>query len=123
MGSPVIITEHGRRPDLDRSSASKGSSNPSTVTPTSALSFAPRIAKRPGKTLGKGRHTASSTTPAIPANSSGTNAPQDAFRALVESKNKQREGNLEASRAKRQHEAGADATTDEHDVKKPKTDQ
>lgn len=121
MGSPVIITEQGRRPDLDKTSASKGASNPSAATPTSALSFAPRIAKRPGRTLGKGRHAASSTTPAIPADSSGSNAPQDAFRALVESKNKQREGNLEASRAKRQHEAGIDATADGHDVKKPKT--
>lgn len=114
------ITEHGRRPDIDRPYEQNLESNAVAATPTSVLAFAPRTAKRPGKTLGKGRHILANATAGL-VGSSSAEAPQDAFRALVKSKNKQREGNLETSRAKRPHEEPGPALDNQGDVKKPKT--
>lgn len=64
--------------------------------PSSALSFAPRIARKTG--IGKGRQApaADKSLPPAMATSSGTNGTRDQndFRALVEMKNKKREAKL-----------------------------
>ena len=114
-GATITITEHGRRqpvaPAVEQKQSVSGD----------ALSFAPRAAKR-GNTLGKGRHGATNVkAAAVPLSTSG-NA-QDAFRAVVDAKNKQREGNLESTRGKRSSDqvenAGEIAGLQE--AKKPKT--
>lgn len=118
-GVTITITEHARRqptgPPVEQKKAQS--------VPENALSFAPRAAKRPGSTLGKGRHgTTNAVAPPLPSSASG-NA-QDAFRAVVDAKNKQRERNLESTRSKRSLDQGkntAEIVGEFQETKKPKT--
>lgn len=98
--------------------APEGSHEATFAPSTSSLTFAPRSAKRGGKVLGKGRSRPVPDTLVTPTGSSSN--PQDAFRAIVENKNKQREANLETSRAKRRHE-DEPASEDVDETKKHRT--
>jgi hypothetical protein len=124
-GTTITFADSGRRQpaapvDLQNSKTAEVKGD--------ALAFAPRAARRPGNTLGKGKHGTSKAAPTpLPVPASG-NA-QDAFRAVVDAKNKQREGNLESTRGKRPLDHAADAGADAggrsagvESVKKPKTD-
>lgn len=120
-GTTVAITEHSRRPTVTSDATTQDKAGAGTAATTSSLSFAPRTAKRPGKVLGKGRHVQPKA--AAGSNSAGVESSgnaQDAFRALVESKNKQRESNLATSRAKRSLEE--QGSVDQDESKKPKTE-
>ena len=120
-GSTITFVESGRRhpaPPVDQKKTKapeeKGDS----------LSFAPRAARRSGNTLGRGNHGNKNAAPTpLPLSVSG-NA-QDAFRAVVDAKNKQREGNLESTRGKRQLDQATNAEGEKgsnQEAKKPKTE-
>lgn len=119
-GSTITFADSGRR-----QAAVPAEQKPPIVTEGrgDALSFAPRAARRSGKTLGRGNHGTTKAAPTpLPTTASG-NA-QDAFRAVVDAKNKQREGNLETTRGKRQLDQAADAGEkigDNQEAKKSKT--
>ena len=92
LDTVITFSEHTRKPKFVAAKPE--------IQPAASLGFTPRNARK-GKTLGKGRglqpdHVA-------PAAVTG----QDAFRALVESKNKKREENLTAKRTA--EEAGPEA--------------
>lgn len=72
--------------------AADPSSGDTTIKPTAALAFAPRNARKPGKTLGKGRAPPKDAQPVKSASG------QNDFRAFMDSKNKQREEKLAAKR-------------------------
>jgi hypothetical protein len=115
-GVTITITEHGRRQPAAPAAEQKKSVS------QDALSFAPRAAKR-GNTLGRGRHGASTVKAAPPLPPSASGNAQDAFRAVVDAKNKQREGNLESIRGKRSSDQAENATeaVGVQEAKKPKT--
>ena len=119
-GSTITFADSGRRHAAPPAEQKKSEAS---EVKGDALSFAPRAARKSGKTLGRGKHGASNATPTpLPVTASG-NA-QDAFRAVVDAKNKQREGNLESTRGKRQLDQAADAGEgpgDDQEAKKPKT--
>lgn len=122
-GVAIDVGEHGRRTEAGRRAAPADvgvtPSSSAASSSASSLTFAPRAAaKRPGKSLGKGRPMPKSEH-MPPLVSAGATA-QDAFRAIVESKNKQREVNLETSRAKRRHDDEV-TTEDQDDSKKHKS--
>jgi hypothetical protein len=119
-GSTITFADSGRR---QAATPAEHKDSKTSEVKGDALSFAPRAARRSGKTLGRGKHGASNAAPTpLPVTASG-NA-QDAFRAVVDAKNKQREGNLESTRGKRQLDQAADAgegTGDDQEAKKSKT--
>ncbi len=96
-GATITITEQPRRPFKQQAKPAQ----------ESALTFAPRT-RKPGKALGKGRGGADKPT-FVPASG------QDDFRALVDTKNKQREGNLAVKRG-----AGADDGNEAPEAKRAK---
>jgi hypothetical protein len=110
-GSIIKITDPNQRPTEQKTVPASSADN--DVKTTNVLAFAPRAAKK-GGTLGRGRHGApvQSTSSQVTAGAS-----QDAFRAVVEAKNKQREGNLESKREKRSLEQESD-----HEKKKAKVE-
>jgi hypothetical protein len=97
----ISITEQQRRPKEVKPREDVDASKP----PTTALSFAPRAARRPG--IGKGRQAPvdKKLEQALPATVKGTGT-QDEFRAMMEAKNRQRGGQSAEGGEKRAAEDG-----------------
>lgn len=102
-GAIIRFTDPHQQPTQKAAAVASGKEE--STKATSALAFAPRAAKK-GGTLGRGRHAAPVKTASAPI---AGGASQDAFRAVVEAKNKQREGNLESNRSKRSLELESDS--------------
>ena len=120
-GATITFSENTRKNRTGPSSTGAaaagvggGSGSGTNIQPSAALAFAPRNARKPGKTLGKGRAPIKDAAPIAP--SSG----QDDFRAFLEGKNKQREAKLAAKRTAPADEgAGEEANGD---AKRTKTE-
>lgn len=98
-GATITFSENTRKnrsglsaPGGTAAGVTGASSTTDSIQPSAALAFAPRNARKPGKTLGKGRVPIKDAAPVAPASG------QDDFRAFLESKNKQREAKLAAKR-------------------------
>jgi len=118
-GATITFTEQARKaPPPPKKPAQQD-------PPASALSFAPRNARRPGKAIGKGRQAPpDKTIAAVARPTSDSSRDQGDFRAMVAAKNKQREAKLalaNGSQVGDKRPAAADEDGD-HDAKKPKTD-
>ena len=119
--STITFAESGRR---QLNAATEQAQTKSSEENSDSLSFAPRAARRSGNTLGRGNHGKANAAP-IPLSVPASGNVQDAFRAVVNAKNKQREGNLESTRGKRPLDQAGNAegqSGGDQEAKKPRTD-
>jgi hypothetical protein len=121
-GAQITITDHGRRPPPP---ASESTPATTTAAPQTALSFAPRAARKP-KAIGKGRHAPAvdkALPPMFVASSAqdGADKSQDDFRAMVAAKNKQREAKLTENREQAGEKRNAQ-DQENHEVKRQRTE-